>query len=93
MGRRERRKDERETKKSLKHFNAVLDQAADRQATSFGAYVDQLKAEAEEDGQHGVMIIGTGESAHICELVPPGKVWVAGSQEAHDKRLAEQGDS
>lgn len=89
MGRKERRKAERQAKKGGENLDKELDRVADRYATSFGAMVDQVKAEAAEEGLHGVMIIAT-ESAHVCDLVPPGKIWQAGSQEVHDKRMAER---
>jgi hypothetical protein len=85
MGRRERRRDERETRRNNKrgadNLASQLDHIADNMATSFGARVDQVKAEAKEGGEHGVMIVGT-DDVYVSDLVPFGRVWHAGSEAA-----------
>lgn len=59
----------------------------DEQVDKFGAFLEKVIDDANAKGLHGVMVIAT-ETAYECDLVPYGKVFRAGSQEAVDKLRA-----
>lgn len=69
----------------------TIDDLVEDATEGFAARVSRIIAKANEEGKHGVMVI-VGESAEISDLVPFGKVWQAGSQEAVDRLRARQAE-
>jgi hypothetical protein len=58
----------------------LIDDAVEK----FGIEVDIAMKLAQEGGKYGVMVVGT-EAVFVCDLVPYGKVYRAGSMSAVDK--------
>lgn len=56
----------------------------DEEVDKFGAKIEATLAEAKEGGKHGVMIVAN-DDVYVSDLVPFGRVWRAGSQDAVDR--------
>lgn len=81
--RRKRKLKQKEKAATTFTIQDFVDEAVD----SFGAKLEKVLAEAKEGGEHGVMIVAT-EDAFVCDLVPFGRVWRAGSYDAVHKLRA-----
>jgi hypothetical protein len=77
--------------KEAKTTDYTVDDLITDAVDSFGTRLQAAMDEAKKTEKHGVMtILETGE-AFVCELVPFGRVWRAGSREAVQKMLDKQG--
>lgn len=65
----------------------TLEDFVEDESQKWADYVDSVRVEAAREGKYGVMVINT-EKAFVCDLVPLGRIMVAGSQEAVDKMRA-----
>jgi hypothetical protein len=74
----------RKLKKNFNDDDYTIEDLVTDATDSFAGLVARTIAEANEKGEHGVMVV-VGESVEISDLVPYGKVWQAGSTEAVEK--------
>lgn len=71
-----------------KRTRITVTEAIERKVSKFGAELQATIDAAEAEGKYGVMVILEDETSFICDLVPKGKVFRAGSMEAVEKMRA-----
>lgn len=78
-------------KKEAETTDYTLQDLVDDAVDAFGKQIEKVMAEAKLEGEtRGVMIVAN-EDVYLCDLVPYGRVWRAGSYEAVNKMRAAQG--
>jgi len=74
-----------------KEQNYTLEDLVTDAVDAFGKQIEKVMAEAKAEGEtRGVMIVAN-EDVYLCDLVPYGRVWRAGSYDAVNKLRAAQG--
>lgn len=78
-------------KKEAETTDYTMANLVDDAVESYGKRLEDAIAEAKAGGEHGVMTILESGEAFVCDIVPFGRVWRAGSHAAVEKLRAAQG--